>query len=63
MPGSTAQDCRLEEKITKWFVDRDENAARNILWVGILSDCLSRNLSINPLVAPRVTSSDPPSEE
>ena len=55
-------DCKLEEKRTKRFVDRDINAAKNILWVGISSerpDCLSRNLSI----APRGTSSDPPSEE
>ena len=59
-------NCRLDDKRSKRFVDRDENAARNILWVGISPErpaCLSRNLSIDPLVAPRGTSSDPPSED
>lgn len=62
--------CGLEDKRSKRFVDRDVNAAKNILWVGTSSltrpECLHRQpktkaaaAADNPPVAAGGTLSDP----
>ena len=45
------KNCGLKETRTKRFVDRDVNAARNILWIGKSSErpaCLSRSQMTRP---------------
>ena len=56
--------CGLEKKKrSKHFVDKDVNAAHNILWVGKSKErptCLARNTQeSNPPVGPGGISSDP----
>ena len=45
------KNCRLEEKRSKWFVDRDVNATKNILWVGMMlparPTCLCRQTTVS----------------
>jgi len=43
-------NCGLKEKRSKRFLDRDENAARNIFWIGLSEErplCLSRQQIFN----------------
>lgn len=60
-------NCGLEDKRSKRFVDRDYNAARNILWVGKSSEgpaCLARSEVTHgnkPPVGAGGTSNDPTS--
>lgn len=69
-PSHSCASCGLEDKRSKRFVDRDVNAAKNILWVGTLSpmrpECLRRQpktkaaaAADNPPVAAGGTLSDP----
>ena len=55
--------CGLEKKRSKWFVDRDSNAAANILLIGTSEErpeCFRRSGSSMELsVGPEGTSSDP----